>query len=229
MCDSEAAITLESQVASKCVRKSYGQFCGAARALDRIGDRWSLLIVRELLLRDASYGDLTAALAGIPSNLLAARLRDLEGDGLVERLDDPDDRRRGRYRLTPLGVALEPVLLELIKWGAHWMASGPGDDRFDPRWTSLALRALLNGRHAGRSGSAFIDLGEELMLVTSDGGPITVQRISEHTDADCFVEGDGQLLLGVASAQRTLANAIRSGVRVSGDRGIAKALLTPVG
>lgn len=211
------------------MRKSYGQFCGAARALDHIGDRWSLLIVRELVLGDASYGELSAALAGIPSNLLAARLRDLEGDALVERLDDPDDRRRVLYRLTPLGVALEPVLLELIKWGAHLMAPGPGEDRFDPRWTSLALHALLSGRHAGRSGSVLVDLGEELVLVASEGGPITVERISGRTDADCFVAGDGQLLLGVASGQLTLAAAVRSGVRVSGDRGLAKALLTPTG
>ena len=207
--------------------KSYGQFCGAARALDHVGDRWSLLIVRELLLDDASYGELSAALAGIPTNLLAERLRDLQADALIVREESPDDRRRARYRLTPLGRGLEPVLHELIKWGAWWMASGPGEDRFDPRWTSLALRALLQGRRPARPGSVVADLGDDLVLISSDGGPIDVQRTTERTEADSVVAGSAALLLAIASAQLSFAAAVREGLRVRGDRAVARALLSP--
>src|SRR5687767_10580388 len=119
---------------SVMARKSYGQFCAVARTLDHVGDRWSLLVLRELLLSDASYGELLRALHGVPSNLLALRLRELEADGLVERTPSDEDRRRVRYALTRSGRDVEPILVAMIRWGARWMATGPGDDQFDPRW-----------------------------------------------------------------------------------------------
>lgn len=123
-------------------RKSYGQFCALARALDRVGDRWTVLIVRELLLAPARYGELHAALPGLATNLLALRLRHLEADGLVERAELAGSRY-ATYQLTPQGRALEPVLLAIIRWGASYMANGPGADVVDERWAWLAVRALL--------------------------------------------------------------------------------------
>ena len=119
-------------------RKSYGQFCALARAMDHVGDRWTLLLVRELLLGPARYGELSAALPGLATNLLAERLRQLVDDGLVQRVGVA-------YQLTPRGRGLEAVILELIRWGAAYMVTGPGDDVVDERWAWLAVRALLEG------------------------------------------------------------------------------------
>ena len=142
-------------------RKRYGQFCAAARALDHIGDRWTLLIVRELLLGPARYGELSAALPGLATNLLAQRLRQLTDDGIVER-------NGGSYRLTPRGAALEPVLLELIRWGAAYMPEGVGDDLVDERWARLALRAMLQGPSDAPRGTVAVRCGDVSLVVVVD-------------------------------------------------------------
>lgn len=126
-------------------RKTYGQFCGLARALDHIGDRWTLLVVRELLLGPRPYRDLLRALNGISPNLLTSRLQSLTEDGLVQRNNAPSRSKAVTFCLTDAGEALEPAVLALIRWGARWMASGPGEDRVESGWATLALRALLAG------------------------------------------------------------------------------------
>lgn len=206
--------------------RTYGQFCALARALDHVGDRWTLLIIRELLLADASYGDLQAALAGVPTNLLADRLRDLERDGLVVRDAAGADRRRVIYRLTPLGLGLEPAVRTLIVWGAHWMRSGPDGHRFDPRWAGLALAALLQDRTLPAAGVVEFRFegGAVAVASTGDEGPVRVDRRSAD-QADAVVEGDAALLLAVVSGQRSLASASRQGLRVRGNRGMVRSLL----
>jgi DNA-binding HxlR family transcriptional regulator len=135
--------------------RSYGQFCGVARALDAVGDRWSLLIVRELLPGPMRYGELVASLGGIATNLLADRLRSLESCGVVER-------RLGEtngvvYALTPWGSQLREPIEALIRWSTPLMASGPGGDLVQPRWLVVALPALLRGRTATRPAELGID------------------------------------------------------------------------
>lgn len=148
-------------------RKSYGQFCALARTLDRIGDRWTLLIVRELLLGPARYGDLQTALPGLATNLLALRLRQLETDGLIQRAIDPAHRPRRTYELTDRGRALEPVLLEMIRWGAGYMSSGPGADAVDDRWALLAVRALLETTEVSTPrGDVLMRCGKQELTVT---------------------------------------------------------------
>ena len=107
-------------------RKSYGQFCGLARSLDRVGDRWALLIVRELLLDHRTFRELEAALGGISPSLLTQRLTQLTVDGLVVRNEAPQRSKSVEYRLTDAGRSLERVILELIRWGSRWMVDGPG-------------------------------------------------------------------------------------------------------
>lgn len=207
--------------------KTYGQFCGLARALDHIGDRWTLLIIRELLVGPAGYGQLLAALSGIPTNLLAERLRQLEEDEVVVRQGDPDDRRRSVYRLTPLGGELEPAVLALVRWGTHWMRTGPGDDRFHPRWLLLALRALLGDRAPVRSGVTEVRTGGQRLAVTGErGGGIQVAPVADdEAEAGAVVEGDARLVLGLCSGEVTMTGALRRGLRVRGDRSLARALL----
>lgn len=148
-------------------RKSYGQFCALARALDRIGDRWTLLIVRELLLGPARYGELHRALPGLATNLLALRLRQLEADGLIQRAGDPAHRSHAIYELTDHGRALEPIVLEMIRWGGRYMAAGPGTDIVDDRWALLALRALLQTPHVTTPrGNLLVRCGDHELTVT---------------------------------------------------------------
>jgi DNA-binding HxlR family transcriptional regulator len=114
--------------------KRYGQFCAVARALDRIGDRWTLLIVRELLLRPSRFTDLLDGLPGIPRNLLADRLRALAGDGLVAN-------DAGRYTLTERGLELRPAIRALAMFGATELMTGPDGDAVRGRWIATAVDA----------------------------------------------------------------------------------------
>src|SRR5471032_2293839 len=109
--------------------RSYSQYCGLARALDVVGDRWTLLIVRELLLLGpARYTDLQHGLPGIATNLLVTRLRDMEDAGLVEREDAAPPSVAKLFRLTPRGEQLEPALMALGSWGGPLMGEPTDDD-----------------------------------------------------------------------------------------------------
>src|SRR5262245_382317 len=102
--------------------RSYGQYCSVAKALDVVGERWTLLIVRELIARGACrYTDLRAGLPGIATNLLADRLRELETAGIVEREEAPPPVAATLFSLTERGRALEPVITALSNWGVPLM------------------------------------------------------------------------------------------------------------
>lgn len=121
----------------------YRQFCSLSRALDAIGDRWNLLIVRELLIDSRRTHELKAALPGIATNLLSDRLRQLVELGVVQRTEHPG-RKAVTYSLTTFGQGLRAPVLELIRWGAAFMICGPrSDDTTQPQWLVLALEAML--------------------------------------------------------------------------------------
>lgn len=127
--------------------KSYRQYCSVARALDVVGDRWVLLIVRELLaLGPSRYTDLRRGLPGIATNLLADRLKAMEADGLIERYDAPPPVGTTLFRLTGRGRELQGVVQALARWGMASMPSGPdAQDAVQPHWSALAW-VLLPGR-----------------------------------------------------------------------------------
>jgi DNA-binding HxlR family transcriptional regulator len=131
-----------SKKAPEPERRSYQQFCGVARALDVVGERWTLLIVRNLLLGPRRYSDFLAELPGITTNLLAKRLRELEAGGLVARRETAG---AAAYELTERGAALEPVVIELGRWGWPLLDEPRPGDRVD-----LALGLIsLKRRYAG--------------------------------------------------------------------------------
>ncbi|HEX2192742.1 MAG TPA: helix-turn-helix domain-containing protein [Acidimicrobiales bacterium] len=205
--------------------KRYGQFCALARALDKVGERWTLLIVRELLLASAGYASLARALPGVPTNLLADRLRQLEADGIVRRVVPPSGARGVRYELTELGRGLEPALLALIRWGAEWMGTGAEGDHFDPRWLVLALRALLaDPHHTAPRAELELRFGDQVLAV-SVGPEGREVRVGRATAPVATVSGEGAGLLAVASGMASLQEA--GGVRVTGDRVAASRLLAP--
>jgi DNA-binding HxlR family transcriptional regulator len=205
-------------------RKSYGQFCGLARSLDRVGDRWTLLIVRELLLGDRTFRELEGALRGISPSLLTKRLTELADDGLLVRNDAPRRSKNVEYSLTDAGRSLEPVIIELIRWGTRWMLQGPGDDRFDARWAPLALRALLEGQPS-RRGRVHLDVDGIEVTVRSSAGRRRVTP-GHRGRPDATVAAALPVVLAIAADVMTLQD---SGAAVSGDSSVASHLLTSVG
>jgi DNA-binding HxlR family transcriptional regulator len=126
-------------------RRAYHQYCGAARALDVVGERWTLLIVRNLLLGPRRYSDLLTELPGITTNLLAKRLKEMTAAGLIEHdLASPPPRAE-LYALTARGRALEPVLLDLVRWGGALMGRPRRDDTLNPGWALWTLKAFYRG------------------------------------------------------------------------------------
>ncbi len=127
-------------------KRSYHQFCGVARALDILGERWTLLIIRDLLLGPMRYVDLLQSLEGITTNLLAARLKHLEAHGLLTKVAAPPPSGARLYELTPHGQRLRPLVLELGRVGAATMRGGPSDDeRVSLRWAMVSLMRRYRG------------------------------------------------------------------------------------
>jgi DNA-binding HxlR family transcriptional regulator len=143
-------------------RRNYRQFCGMARALDRVGERWTLPIVRNLLLGSRRYSDLLHELPGITTNLLAKRLREMSAAGLIERTWTDSPARVPVYALTELGAALEPVIMELGRWGGRFMGEPNEDDTVNIGWGLLSIKRRYRGGLCGivefRVGVRFFEL-----------------------------------------------------------------------
>src|SRR5260370_31732538 len=129
--------------------KHYEQTCAIARALDIVGERWSLLLVRELTFGPRRYRDLTTGLPGIPSNVLAVRLKDLQAAGVITRRTLPAPTDVTVYELTDAGRALQPALHQLLPWGLHYTPEPSQDDPSQPGWALRAGRGRPPARPAG--------------------------------------------------------------------------------
>ncbi len=129
-------------------QRSYERLCGLARALELVGDRWTLLVIRQLLTGPKRYNDLLHALPAISTNLLAERLKRLEADGLVAKTPMAPPIATAVYELTEFGAAVEPAVLELLRWGSRLLADpARSDEPADPDWPLFPLRWLAL-RHA---------------------------------------------------------------------------------
>src|ERR1700742_4196127 len=125
-------------------RREYGQYCGLARALELIGERWALLIVRELLARPCRYTDLLEDLPGIPTNVLAGRLKELEEAGIAERRVAPAPQRGVIYALTESGQALQGAVITLALWGNTRLGEQEPGEFVPPSSVAMALRATFS-------------------------------------------------------------------------------------
>src|ERR687896_2059432 len=135
-------------------KRSYEQYCTVARALDVIGERWTLLLVRELLTGPKRFKDLLGGLPGIGTNLLAARLKALEGEGIVRRATLPPPAGSNVYELKELGGSLEPVIMALSRWGARLLDAPREEDEMRAGWAVVAMRSALGqGAAGGRTGT----------------------------------------------------------------------------
>ena len=151
------------------IPKSYKQFCGVAKALDVVGERWTLLIVRDLLLGPLRYSDLQRSLVGITPNLLAKRLRDLCDAGVT----DKDVGSERAYALTELGMRLEPVILGLGAFGAQFMAEPAKGERLDPRAAALSLKRRFRG--SAGEGTLMLHMGQDTFWVHFAGTRLDVK------------------------------------------------------
>lgn len=122
-------------------RRRYGQFCAMARGLDIAGERWTLLLARDLLLGPKRYKDLLDGQPGIGTNMLAARLRQMQDDGLVRQVTLPPPAGSAAYELTGTGLALAPLLTELGRWGARFLGKPGPDDALLARPCLVAMRS----------------------------------------------------------------------------------------
>src|SRR5713101_848734 len=141
--------------------RSYGDACGIARALDVVGDRWALLVVRELLLGPRRYTDLVEGLPGVGTNVLSTRLRDLEAGGIIERTRVPAPTPAVLYQLTDDGRDLRPVLDALAVWGTRRLTRPTSDQAVEPRWFVLSLAAHLDPAELDEGASFVLDVDGE--------------------------------------------------------------------
>ncbi|MCA9644562.1 MAG: helix-turn-helix transcriptional regulator [Myxococcales bacterium] len=215
-------------------RRTYGQYCGLAHALDVVGERWTLLVLRDLLLGPRRYGALLGGLqgvsggAGITTNLLAKRLRELETSGLIERCELAAGA--SGYRLTTLGAALEPAIQELARWGgSHFMHGQPANERLSLGWMLLNLKRkakpvktpvavevsdLDDDRYTLSLGPNGLDVHAGVDAPSAAalrGDPLSIHRALFRGESVARLEKDGLLTVtGKRDAVRQLMNALHA-------------------
>ena len=198
-------------------RRTYDDGCAAAHALDLVGERWALLVVRELLLGPKRFTDLRAGLPGASPNVISQRLRDLEGVGIVRRRKLPPPAASRVYELTPWGEELEPVIVRLGRWGAR-SPSKPRDAALGVDSLVLSLRTMFDPVAAeGFEASYELGFGEDRFCAVVDDGRFEISRGSAD-GPDVIVETDSNTLAALIYAGRPLAEALESGdLKIEGD------------
>jgi DNA-binding HxlR family transcriptional regulator len=191
--------------------RSYNQLCGIAAALDVIGDRWTTLVLRDLLLGPLRFGDLADGLPGIGTNTLAARLRHLEAAGVVRRtlLELPD--RGTAYELTEYGRELEPVLMALGRWGTRSMGRLAPDVAARSRWLVGAMPAFHDDRRrAPRATTWELRLTDGSFTARAKGRAFTVAA-GAPVDPDLVITTRDEVLHGLLAGRISPKEALGSG------------------
>jgi len=195
--------------------KRYDQYCPIAHALELVGERWSLLIVRELLSGPKRYTDLAGALPGIGTNVLAARLKDLEGCGVIAKRKLPPPTPAQVYELTPYGVGLKAVVRELALWGVRSLGAPEDDDELAPDWLVSALDTVF--APVAPDGTIEFRVGDEVAsLVDGEARP------GPADDPDVVLQA------GTRSFYYLFIERRWDGVSVHGDRELLERLLDAV-
>ena len=204
--------------------RSYNQYCAVARTLDVVGERWSMLVVRELLDGPRRYVDLLTGLTGVSTDMLAARLRTLEQAGVVTRRTLPPPAASKVYELTPLGHELRPVVTELARWGLRLLGEPGEDDTFQIHWITPALRAMFQPERARdvtltiefRIGTDALHAQVEHATLETRPGPAEAPDVVLTFD-------DAATLAEIGRDPATAADAIATGrLRVRGDADVGR-------
>jgi DNA-binding HxlR family transcriptional regulator len=195
-------------------KRSYGQYCTVARALDVVGERWTLLLVRELSTGPKRFKDLLEGLPGIGTNLLANRLKTLEGEGIVRRATLPPPAGSNVYELTELGGSLEPVIMALSRWGARLLDAPREEEDLRAGWAAVAVQSALGRGTADRRPGTYefrID-GEAFHVRVRDSEERERVEVRQGPapDPDLVVIGDAETFLAVVSGRRSPEEAVQS-------------------
>lgn len=208
--------------------RSYGQYCSIARGLDLVGDRWTLLIVRELLLRGPSrFTDVKNGLPGIAANLLTTRLKELEQAGLIRHEYVPPPVANQLYELTDDGRALEPVLRALGMWGMRYMVDGRGNDAFQAEWLAYAPAWFTTDAEPDGPPAVIQVDGDGQRAVIELGDGQVRSRVGDADRADLTLTGPARAVLGVLVGMVNIKLAKTMGLRTRGDIGLL-ARLRPI-
>src|SRR4051812_35995739 len=194
------------------------QYCPMAHALRLVGERWSLLIVRELLHGPKRYTDLTKGLPGIGTNILAARLRDLETAGVLEKRKLPPPYASTVYELTPYGRELDEVLFALGRWGARSLGPPSDVEELYPEWGLNALPALFDHDAArGLEVTWVLTIGPDTFTARVDGGRLDAS-VGAAEDADFRLKTDTETFFELVSGTHAPADALEQGrVEIEGE------------
>ena len=199
--------------------RSYGEFCALARALDVVGDRWTLLIIRELAARPCRFRDLSEGLPGIAANLLAERLHLLQAEGVITH------DQAATYRLTDRGKALGPALKALARWGVPLMARGRGPDEHRAHWLALAIGAVFEDARVKPTAriQVLTDDGEIEIVAHRDG---VEARPGRAISPDATLKGPDELILGALTGEISIADAEKAGLEVNGSHPALRRLIS---
>ncbi len=191
--------------------RSYGQYCALAKALDVVGDRWTMLIVRELLHAPLRYGELKDGLPGIATNLLADRLAHLNAAGVCRH--DAD----GRYELTEWGRHLARPINELARWAAPLMAHQGTGESFKAHWLATPIAFMFGGVDPARPPlQVEIRTDDEIVTMESADGRVTL-RSGPSASPDLVLNGPPDVIIGVLSGRLSERAATDLGLRALGD------------
>jgi len=206
--------------------RSYGEYCSIAKALDVVGDRWTLLIVRELLIRGGCrYTDLKDGLPGIATNLLADRIRELESAGLIRREEAPPPIAATLFHLTEAGAELLPVLDAIGRWGVRYMIEPADDDEFRGHWFAFPARFFLRDRAPlGPPVSIELRAANNPAVIEISSGTIRT-RLGTAAAPDLILAGEPRLILGLFAGKLTAIQAAELGLEFTGDPGVLDRVL----
>ncbi|HEY5980942.1 MAG TPA: helix-turn-helix domain-containing protein [Microlunatus sp.] len=197
--------------------REYGQYCGVTRGLELIGERWALLIVRDLLVGPRRYGELAAGLPRIPSNILATRLKELQAAGVLRRVPHS---RVVVYELTPYGRELEPVVLALGAWGFKAMGEPREEQIITPDAMTISLRTAFRPQVATQlpATSYAAQVGPAELLIRVDGPRLDLTRGLGPADLT-FATGPGihRLISGELAPERAIATGVIEVLHGRGD------------
>jgi DNA-binding HxlR family transcriptional regulator len=205
-------------VTGKSPGKTYDQYCGVARALDLVGERWTLLVVRELYGGAKRYTDLLAGIPGIATDMLAARLKTLEENDLVARRTLPPPAASTVYELTELGRSLEPVLHELGRFGLQLLGKRKGE-AFRIHWLELPVRMMFRPERATGAPLViqFESAAEAFHARVANGAMETVA--GAHESPDVVFAGDVETLARASKDRSVAEDAVAKGkLKMRGNR-----------
>jgi len=191
--------------------RRFDQYCPVAHALCLVGERWSLLVVRELLHGPKRYTDLVDGLPGIGTNILATRLRDLEDAGVVRKRKLPPPAASSVYELTEYGAGLEEAVHALARWGARSLGPPGPDDELYPEWGVNALPALFDPEAArGLSETYVLRIGEDVFSARLENGHLRAEQgATENADLDAAM--DMETFFALASGELDPRTALAEG------------------